>query len=76
MCLYSDTKTTGRLSAGSPTPSILQNSPSCDWSLDLVNNKKNDKLEMHCLWIDFSQKWQELFLEALFVNKLRFLPRP
>ena len=35
-CLCNDAETTGRLSAGSPTTSILQNSPSCDWSLDLV----------------------------------------
>ena len=42
-CLCNDAETTGRLSAGSSTTSILQNSPSCDWSLDLVNNnnKKN-----------------------------------
>ena len=42
-CSGNDAETTGRLSAGSPTIS-LQNSPSCDWSLDLVNkNKKNKK---------------------------------
>ena len=39
-CLCNDAETTGRLSAGSPTTSTLQNSPSCDWSLDFVNKKK------------------------------------
>ena len=38
-CLSNDAETTGRLSAGSPTTSTLQNSPSCDWSLDLVIKK-------------------------------------
>ena len=39
--LCHDAETTGRLSAGSPTTSTLQNSPSCDWSLDLVNRKRS-----------------------------------
>ena len=39
-CLCNDAETTGRLSAGSPTTSILQNSPSRDWSLDLLIKKK------------------------------------
>ena len=42
-CLCNDAETTGRLSAGSPTTSTLQNSPSCDWSLDFVNKKKKKK---------------------------------
>ena len=42
-CLCKDAETTGRLSAGSATTSTLQNSPSCDWSLDLVNKKKRKR---------------------------------
>ena len=43
-CLCNDAETTGRLSAGSPTTSTLQNSPSCDWSLDFVNNNKKKSI--------------------------------
>ena len=43
-CLYNNAETTGRLSAGSPTTSLLQNSPSCDdLSLDRVKKKKKKK---------------------------------
>ena len=78
-CLCNAAETTGRLSAGSPTTSILQNSLSCDWSLDLVNNNNNNKRQqanwlvkgLNCEIASISKSFKMRFCEPFFAGPMR-----